>query len=439
MAVLISSIKPHSPASRHFVKAGSKLISINGHEIRDVLDYQFYVDEDVLDIVLEKPNGKTKKIKLKNCHGETGFEFETYLMDKQRRCANNCIFCFIDQMPKGMRESLYFKDDDARLSFLFGNYITLTNLGDKDIDRIIEMHISPVNISVHTMNPDLRVKMMGNNRAGKVLDYIKRLADAGIKLNTQLVLCPGYNDGDELTYSLEELGKLYPAVQSIAAVPVGLTCHRDGLTNLNPFTKEQSSDVIFRIDSYNSEFLCYNNTNIAFAADEFYLNAGLELPDCERYGDFPQYENGVGMWSLLKKEFDEAINDLPEGYSLPNERKITMATGVAAYGLIKYISDEVQAKVKNLHINVVKIENKLFGERITVAGLLCGNDIADALSETELLDEVLIPSVSLRREGDLFLDDMSVEELAERLNKKVTPVESDGYVLLQRILGEEEV
>ena len=439
MAVLISSIKPHSPASRHFVKAGSKLISINGHEIRDVLDYQFYVDEDVLDIVLEKPNGKTKKIKLKNCHGETGFEFETYLMDKQRRCANNCIFCFIDQMPKGMRESLYFKDDDARLSFLFGNYITLTNLGDKDIDRIIEMHISPVNISVHTMNPDLRVKMMGNNRAGKVLDYIKRLADAGIKLNTQLVLCPGYNDGDELTYSLEELGKLYPAVQSIAAVPVGLTCHRDGLSNLNPFTKEQSSDVISRIDSYNSEFLCYNNTNIAFAADEFYLNAGLELPDCERYGDFPQYENGVGMWSLLKKEFDEAINDLPEDYSLPNERKITMATGVAAYGLIKYISDEVQAKVKNLHINVVKIENRLFGERITVAGLLCGNDIADALSETELFDEVLIPSVSLRREGDLFLDDMSVEELAERLKKKVTPVESDGYVLLQRILGEEEV
>lgn len=439
MAVLISSIKPHSPASRHFVKAGSKLISINGHEIRDVLDYQFYVDEDVLDIVLEKPNGKTKKIKLKNCHGETGFEFETYLMDKQRRCANNCIFCFIDQMPKGMRESLYFKDDDARLSFLFGNYITLTNLGDKDIDRIIEMHISPVNISVHTMNPELREKMMGNNRAGKVLDYIKRLADAGIKLNTQLVLCPGYNDGDELTYSLEELGKLYPAVQSIAAVPVGLTCHRDGLANLNPFTKEQSSDVISRIDSYNSEFLCYNNANIAFAADEFYLNAGLELPDCERYGDFPQYENGVGMWSLLKKEFDEAINDLPEDYSLPNERKITMATGVAAYGLIKYISDKVQAKVKNLHINVVKIENKLFGERITVAGLLCGNDIADALSGTELLDEVLIPSVSLRREGDLFLDDMSVEELAERLNKKVTPVESDGYVLLQRILGEEEV
>ncbi|MBO5421407.1 MAG: DUF512 domain-containing protein [Clostridia bacterium] len=437
MSVKIHSIKPHSPASRHFVRAGSKLISVNGHEIRDVLDYQFYIDEDVLNLVIEKPNGKQRKLTLKNCNGEPGFEFETYLMDKQRRCANNCIFCFIDQLPKGMRESLYFKDDDARLSFLFGNYITLTNLGDKDIDRIIEMHISPVNISVHTMNPELRVKMMGNNRAGKVLGYIKRLADAGIKLNTQLVLCPGYNDGDELTYSLEELGKLYPAVQSIAAVPVGLTCHRDGLSNLNPFTKEQSLDVIFRIDSYNSSFLCYNNTNIAFAADEFYLNAGLPLPDCDRYGDFPQLENGVGMWSLLKKEFDEAIDELPESYSLGEERKITMATGVAAYELMKYIAEKAQKKVKNLHIDVVKIENKLFGERITVAGLLCGNDIADGLKGKELSDEVLIPSVSLRREGDLFLDDMSVEDLAERINTKVTPVESDGYVLLQRILGEE--
>lgn len=437
MSVKIHSIKPHSPASRHFVRAGSKLISVNGHEIRDVLDYQFYIDEDVLNLVIEKPNGKQRKLTLKNCNGEPGFEFETYLMDKQRRCANNCIFCFIDQLPKGMRESLYFKDDDARLSFLFGNYITLTNLGDKDIDRIIEMHISPVNISVHTMNPELRVKMMGNNRAGKVLGYIKRLADAGIKLNTQLVLCPGYNDGDELTYSLEELGKLYPAVQSIAAVPVGLTCHRDGLANLNPFTKEQSLDVIFRIDSYNSSFLCYNNTNIAFAADEFYLNAGLPLPDCDRYGDFPQLENGVGMWSLLKKEFDEAIDELPESYSLGEERKITMATGVAAYELMKYIAEKAQKKVKNLHIDVIKIENKLFGERITVAGLLCGNDIADGLKGKELSDEVLIPSVSLRREGDLFLDDMSVQELAERINTKVTPVESDGYVLLQRILGEE--
>ena len=436
MAVKIKSVIPHSPAARHFIKAGSTLISVNGHEIHDVLDYQFYIDEDELELLIEKSNGHRRNVKLKNCGSETGLEFETYLMDKQRRCANNCIFCFIDQLPEGLRDTLYFKDDDARLSFLFGNYITLTNLGEKDIDRIIEMHISPVNISVHTMNPELRVKMMKNNRAGKVLDYIKKLADAGIKLNTQLVLCPGYNDGEELTYSLNELGKLYPAVQSIAAVPVGLTCYRSGLTNLDPFTKEQSSDVISRIDSYNSEFLCYNNMNIAYAADEFYLNAGLPMPDCERYGDFVQLENGVGMWALLKKEFEDAVSELPENYTLSAERSITIATGAAAYELMKYIASKAEEKVKKLHINVVKIDNRLFGERITVAGLLCGNDIFAGLENLDLHDELLIPSVTLRHEGDLFLDDVSIDELREKLNVKITPVENDGYVLLNKILGE---
>lgn len=437
MAVKISSVRHHSPASRHFVKAGDKLISVNGHEVRDVLDYQFYIDDAPV-LVIEKPNGKQRTVHLKLGEGETGLEFETYLMDKQRSCANNCIFCFIDQLPKGLRESLYFKDDDSRLSFLFGNYITLTNIGERDIDRIIEMHISPVNISVHTMNPELRVKMMGNKRAGKVLDYVRKLADAGIKLNTQLVLCPGYNDGDELTYSLEELGKMYPSVQSIAAVPVGLSCHRDGLTGLNPFTKEQSLDVISRIDSYNSQFMCYNNTNIAFASDEFYLNADLPMPDCSRYGDFIQLENGVGMWALLKHEFEEAIKDIPEGYTLPKERRITMVTGAAAFRLIEYIGKAVEKKVTNIHIEVVKITNRLFGEMITVAGLLCGRDIVAGLENTKLYDELLFPAVALRSERDIFLDDMSVEELSQKLGIKVTPVENDGYEMLDKILGEQE-
>ncbi|MBP9989425.1 MAG: DUF512 domain-containing protein [Ruminococcus sp.] len=433
MSVKISAVIPHSAASRHFIKAGDRLVSVNGHEIRDVLDYQFYIDDNNLELVIEKESGKRRTVKLKKCD-EIGLEFETYLMDKQKSCANNCIFCFIDQLPQGLRESLYFKDDDSRLSFLFGNYITLTNLGDRDIDRIIEMHISPVNISVHTMNPDLRVKMMGNKRAGKVLEYLKRLADAGIKLNTQLVLCPGYNDGDELTYSLEQLGSLYPAVQSIAAVPVGLTCYRDGLTGLNPFTKEQSFDVISRIDSYNSEFLCYNNTNIAFAADEFYLNADLPVPDVERYGDFAQLENGVGLWSLLKSEFNDAL-DKEEAFRFEIERKITMATGKAAYRLIEYFAKSVEKKFENIHINVVKIDNKLFGERITVAGLICGNDFANGLDGIELGDELLIPAVSLRRERDMFLDNMTVDELSEKLKTRVTFVENDGYELLDRILG----
>jgi putative radical SAM enzyme (TIGR03279 family) len=438
MAVRISSVITHSPASHHFIKAGDKLISVNGHEIRDVLDYQFYIDEQTLELVIEKPNGKRRTVKMKDVGGETGMEFETYLMDKQRSCANNCIFCFIDQLPKNLRESLYFKDDDSRLSFLFGNYITLTNIGERDIDRIIEMHISPVNISVHTMNPELRIRMMKNKRAGKVLEYVKKLALAGVKLNTQLVLCPGYNDGEELTYTLEELGKLYPSVQSIAAVPVGLTCYRDGLENLDPFTKEQSFDVISRIDSYNSKFMCYNNMNIAYAADEFYLNAGLPMPDCDRYGDFPQLENGVGLWSLLKSELETALNDIKDDFSLPKMRRITMATGVAAYPLIEYIAESVQKKVKNIQISVIKIDNKLFGERITVAGLLCGTDIGDGLDKIDLGDELLIPGVSLRREGDLFLDDVSIDELSQRLNIKVTPVQNDGQELLQKILGEQE-
>lgn len=437
MAVKISSVARRSPASRHRIKSGDTLLSINGHKICDVLDYQFYLDEKPL-LEIEKPNGKKRNVRLSLKNGETGLEFETYLMDKQRPCANNCVFCFIDQLPHGLRDSLYFKDDDSRLSFLFGNYITLTNLGEKDIDRIIEMHISPVNISVHTMNPELRVKMMGNKRAGKVLSYIKKLADAGIKINTQLVLCPGWNDGDELTYSLEELGKMYPSVQSIAAVPVGLTCYRDGLTGLNPFTKEQSRDVICRIDSYNSQFMCYNNMNIAFAADEFYLSADLPMPDCSRYGDFVQLENGVGMWTLLKSEFEDAIKSVPDGFRLGKERHITMATGAAAYRLIEYIAKTVEKKVPDIKIDVIKIQNRLFGERITVAGLLCGADIAAGLEKTELYDELLIPAVALRQERDIFLDDMSVGELSEKLKIKVTPVESDGYELLNKILGEQE-
>ena len=436
MAVLISSVEPHSPASRHFIRAGDRLVSVNGHEINDVLDYSFYIDDEETELVIEKPNGRRRSVRIRGAGEDNGLGFETFLMDKQRSCANNCIFCFIDQLPSNLRESLYFKDDDARLSFLFGNYITLTNIGDKDIRRIIDMHISPVNISVHTMNPELRVRMMGNKRAGKTLDYVRQLAEAGTAMNTQLVLCPGFNDGDELTYSLEELGKLYPSVRSIAAVPVGLTCYRDGLTHLDPFTTEQSLDVISRIDSYNSRFMCYNNRNIAYAADEFYLNAGLEMPDSSRYEDYPQLENGVGLWTMLKEEFDRAVEAEGLRAVLPVRRRITMATGVAAYPLMKYCADRVTAKVSNIEINVVRIENKLFGEHVTVAGLLCGGDIREALENRDLGDEVLIPRVSLRREGDIFLDDLSLSELSERLDIKVTPVENDGGELLRKIIGE---
>ncbi len=435
MSVVIDSVAPRSKAWWHRIKAGDKLLKINSNTINDVLDYRFYITDEKLELLIQTKSGKKRTVRFKNKHGEEiGLSFKTYLMDKQRSCANNCIFCFIDQLPQGLRESLYFKDDDSRLSFFFGNYITLTNLGQKDIDRIIKMHISPINISVHTTNPELRVQMMGNKRAGKVLDYIKQLADAGIELHTQLVLCPGFNDGDELTKTLNDLGRLYPSLKSIACVPVGITCHRDGLATLTDYTKEQALDVISRINIYNDEFLCYNKTNIAYASDEFYIKAGLTMPDASRYGDFDQIEDGVGLWTLLRDEFYQACEDFSFNC---NNRKVTLATGVAAYPLIKELSQKAEQVCDNLSATVVEVENRLFGDKINVAGLICGEDFYHALKDLDLGDELLLPAVSLRREGDMFLDDVTLEDLSQRLNIKITPVKNDGYELLNKIAGKE--
>lgn len=435
MAVVIDSVAPRSKARWHGIKPGDKLLEINKNKINDVLDYRFYITDEKLELLIETKSGKKRTVKIRNRQGsEIGLSFATYLMDKQRRCANNCIFCFIDQLPEGLRESLYFKDDDSRLSFFFGNYITLTNLKQEDIDRIIKMHISPINISVHTTNPELRVKMMGNKRAGQVLDYIRQLADAGIELHTQLVLCPGYNDGEELTRTLNDLGKLYPSLKSIACVPVGISCHRDGLTQLTDYTKEQALDVISRINIYNDEFVCYNKTNIAYASDEFYIKAGLQMPEATRYGDFDQLEDGVGLWTLLRDEFYEAVNGFD--YDLNNQdRKVTIATGVAAYPLMCELARKAEEICQGLTVNVVEVENRLFGNKINVAGLICGEDYYYALKDLDLGEELLIPAVSLRHEGDMFLDDVTLAQLSERLNIKITPVRNDGYELLSKIVG----
>ncbi len=435
MSVTIKSVENFSPAWFKRIKAGDKLLKINDNAVNDVLDYRFYITDEKLNLLIETENGKKRNVKIKNKNsGEIGLSFETYLMDKQRRCSNNCIFCFIDQLPPGLRESLYFKDDDSRLSFFFGNYITLTNLSQNDIDRIIKMHISPINISVHTTNPELRVQMMRNKNAGKVLSYIKQLADAGIEIHTQLVLCPGFNDGEELTKTLEDLGKLYPSLKSIACVPVGISCHRDGLAKLTDYTKSQALDVISRINIYNDAFLCYNKTNIAYASDEFYIKAGLNMPDASRYGDFDQLEDGVGLWTSLRDEFFEAC----EGYSFnSNNRKVTLATGVAAYPLISELAKKAQQVSENLEAQVVEVPNVLFGDKINVAGLICGNDFYNKLKNIDLGDELLIPAVSLRHEGDMFLDDVTIDELSKKLNVKITAVKNDGYELLNKITGKE--
>lgn len=433
MAVTIKSVQGGSLADKKRISAGDCLISVNGNAVRDVLDYRFYLNDKKLRLVFKSADGKSKVVTIvKDEFEDIGLEFETYLMDKQQHCKNKCIFCFIDQLPKGLRESLYFKDDDSRLSFLFGNYITLTNMSDDDIDRIIRMHISPVNISVHTMNPDLRVKMMLNPHAGESLRYVDKLAQGGILLNTQLVLCPNINDGKELEFSLQKLGELYPQVQSIAAVPVGLSDHREGLYPLEAYTAETAGAVIDVIDRFNADFEKKHGEIIAYAADEFYIKAGRRIPDAEYYNDFPQLENGVGMWALLESEFTQALEEC--GIK-EKHRRVTVVTGQAAYPLIKSLAEKAMNKIKGLDVNVIEAKNKLLGKMITVSGLLCGKDIADALEGIELGEELLIPPNCLRSEGDMFLDDMTVTELSEKLGVKVTANGSGGDELLFAMLG----
>ncbi len=433
MAVEIKNVKKWSACFFKGVKAGDRLLSINSNEINDFLDYDFYINEDKLCLEIEH-KGTTKKITLKNKGDDIGLEFESYLMDKQKRCRNKCIFCFIDQNPEGMRESIYFKDDDSRLSFLFGNYITLTNLTDSDIERIIKMHISPVNISVHTMNRELRVKMMNNKNAGNCLDYVYRLADAGIEINTQLVLCPGINDGKELEYSISELMKLYPSVQSIAAVPVGVTKHREGLFDMPEYNKETSAQVIDIIDRMGASFKQKHGTRLVYAADEFYLKAEREIPDEDYYESYPQIDNGVGMWCSLGREADEFIAELDK--STPIKRSVSLATGTAAYPLIKQIAERLMAVYPGLEADVYEIKNNFYGHSVTVAGLVTGSDLIKQLKDKRLGQMLIIPDVMLRSEGDLFLDNVSLEDVRRELGVELCTVSSaSGFELIKCILN----
>ena len=425
MSVKISGIEEKSPAAKSGIKAGDTLISLNGNEIMDVLDYRFYQQENKISVRYINAKGKEKCKKIKKPeYDELGFLFDTYLMDKQRSCKNKCVFCFIDQLPKGMRESLYFKDDDSRLSFLFGNYITLTNITEHEIERIIKMHISPVNISVHTTNPELRVKMMKNPSAARIMEILRRFDDAGISMNCQLVLCPGINDGEELRRSLLDLTSLNN-VNSIAAVPVGLTDHREGLEKLEKFNKETASQVIDIMNEFSRDGVC--------AADEFFLLADRPIPPTSYYGDFYQLENGVGMWRLM---LDEATENLEAEDAPKTARNISTVTGVSAYPLIRNIVDSAERKWHNLKCNVFVVKNDFFGHNITVAGLITGGDIINQLKGKELGDSLLIPDVMLRHENDRFLDDVTVEELEEALGVRVEIVGSDGAQFISALKGE---
>ena len=434
MSVKVTSVLNDSYGEKAGILKNDVIEIINGREITDVLDYRFAIQSKKLSITLKRSLEElTVNIRKSSEFSDIGLEFETYLMDKQHSCKNKCIFCFVDQMPEGMRETLYFKDDDSRLSFLFGNYITLTNLTEKEADRICEMHISPINISVHTMNPELRVKMMKNKNSGESLKFIKKFYEAGILMNTQLVLCPGINDGEELRYSLSELAKYSPYINSIAAVPVGLTKYREGLEHLDSYTKEKANEVIDIIDEFNAHYSFFNNGKIlAYPSDEFYLLAERDFPDEDFYGEYSQLDNGVGMCTLLKSEF---LSALEETKAFKINREVTIATGESAYSILTELTKKAEEKFKGLKVNVVKIENKFFGTTVTVAGLLTGQDLKEQLKSKNLGEELLIPRVSLRNEGDKFLDDITLDELSEYLNVKVSPVENDGYKLLKKISG----
>ncbi len=436
MPVKITAVTKKSPAAKKGIRENDTLVAINGHAIRDVLDYQFYAQDEKLRVTFQNAKGHEKTVTVKKDESEDlGLAFETYLMDKQQHCKNKCVFCFIDQMPPGMRDTLYFKDDDARLSFLFGNYITLTNLTDADVDRIIEMHISPVNVSVHTMNPALRVQMMKNPHAGESLRMLRRIADAGIRLNTQLVLCPGLNDGDELVYSLNELEKLYPALASIAAVPVGLTKYREKLPHLEAYTPDTARRVIDTIDAFGRRCKEQYGSRMAFAADEFYLKAGLPLPGEDYYEDYPQIENGVGLWKSLECEFQAAVDacDLPDDTAFA----ASMATGTASYPLLCAFKALLERRFPNGKVDVYAIENDFFGHSITVAGLVTGQDLIAQLKDKDLHGRLLIPSVMLRAEGDVFLDDVSVQDVERALGVRLVVVPNDGAELLEAIIAEQ--
>lgn len=434
--VEIASVSEKSRAARVGILPHDILVSINGNEICDVLDYRFYLAERLVALSILR-DGKPLTFEIKKSeYDDIGLDFATPLMDKKHSCKNKCVFCFIDQLPKGMRKTLYFKDDDSRLSFLHGNYITLTNLTDSDVDRIIKMRISPVNISVHTTNPELRVKMMKNPRAGEVLSYLRRLADAGISICAQIVLCKGLNDGEELLRSMSDLSALFPSLESVSVVPAGLTQFRDGLYPLEPFSAEESAEVIRTVEAFGAKCKEKYGSRLFFAADELYIKAGLPLPPDEFYEGYSQIQNGVGMITDMRSSIEFELDDA-ESYKkdFKAPRHVSVATGCGAYDHISSICSLLCHTFEGLRIDVYPIKNDFFGHSITVAGLLTGRDIAAQLSDRSLGEELLFPSVCLRAEGDVFLDDMTPEELSERLSTPVRPVGSDGAEFIRAVLG----
>ena len=430
---MISRVLPDSIAEELGLEPGDRLVSVNGQPVEDVFDYRYLMNEELVVLLVEKPDGEEWELEVeKEYEEDLGIEFENGgLMDDYRSCSNKCMFCFIDQLPKGMRESLYFKDDDSRLSFLFGNYITLTNITEHEIDRIIKMHISPINVSVHTTNPELRCKMMNNRFAGDTLKYLKRFADAGITLNCQIVSCPGINDGDELVRTLTDLENL--GVNMTAIVPVGLTRYRENLYPLVPYNKETAGQTIDIIEKMGDECVKKHGRRIFFPGDEFYLLAEREIPSPEFYEDFSALEDGIGMIAYLTDDVGWKLEELDADESLCH--KVTIACGEGVFPYMKRIMSMINEKFPNITINTRAIKNNFFGGGVNVSGLVTGGDLIDQLRGDDLGDRLIITSSMLRFENDLFLDDVSTDDVERELGVTLVPVNNNGNDLVEAVIA----
>lgn len=430
---IIKNVLPDSIAEELEISAGDKLLSINGQEIEDVFDYHFLANEEYLTALIEKPDGEQWELEIeKEYEEDLGIEFEQGLMDEYRSCRNKCIFCFIDQMPKDMRETLYFKDDDSRLSFLQGNYVTLTNMSDHDIDRIIRYHLEPINVSFQTTNPKLRCEMLHNRFAGEALKKVDRLYEGGITMNGQIVLCKGINDGEELEKSIRDLMKYAPQLQSVSVVPVGLSKYRDGLYPLQPFTKEDAKEVLHIIHKWQKKAYEAFGIHFIHGGDEWYILAEEELPEEARYDGYLQLENGVGMLRLLMNEFEEGYESLRGDEKV---REVSVATGFLAYPYIRKMADQIMEKYPKSKIHVYGIRNDFFGELITVSGLITGQDLINQLKEKPLGEKLLLPCNMLRIEEQDFLDDVTIQDVKDALQVPVDIVKSSGQDFIDAVLG----
>lgn len=430
---IVKSLMPGGIGEELGIEPGDKLLAINGNEIQDVFDYYYYEESEQLLLLIEKPDGEEWELEIEKDEDESlGIEFDQSLMDEYRSCRNKCIFCFIDQMPKDMRETLYFKDDDSRLSFLQGNYVTLTNMSDHDIDRIVRYHLEPINVSFQTTNPELRCKMLHNRFAGEALKKVDRLYEGGITMNGQIVLCKGINDGEELERSIRDLMKYAPQLQSVSVVPVGLSKYRDGLYPLLPFTKEDAKEVLHIIHKWQKK--AYEEFGIHFihGGDEWYILAEEELPEEERYDGYLQLENGVGMLRLLMNEFEEGYERLNGD---ERDREVSIATGFLAYPYIQRMADRIMEKYPKSKLHVYGIRNDFFGELITVSGLITGQDLIGQLKGKALGEKLLLPCNMLRIEEQDFLDDVTLQDVKDALQVPVDIVKSSGQDFIDAVLG----